>query len=352
MYRIAIIDDEILVTQSLELLLEMNSKFAVDTYNDSEIFIDAIDKNEKEWDVIVSDFIMPKKNGLDVLKYAKEKIPNTMRILLTGYADKENAIKAINEAGLYYYMEKPWDNQQVISVIENAADKKYMKKQLEIKNRDLEESNNEISRLYNLLKSDYDSVLDGSRNLLVTLSNIIEAKDKYTDSHTHRVAKLSRAIGIKIGLDKKTVDDLEYAGFVHDIGKIGVPDYILNKDSSLTDAEFEEIKKHPSIGEKMLRPLKDMEGVLDAVRHHHEKLNGSGYPDKLKGDEISISARIVAVADIFDALYSDRSYRKALSIEKVEEIMKKEALDKLIDKDMVNVLFDMINEDGSVIKIK
>jgi putative two-component system response regulator len=294
--------------------------------------------------------MMPKMNGLEFLKNVREKCPGTVTILLTGYADKENAIKSINEIGLYYYLEKPWDNNNLIKVVKNGLEKKDLEDELNRKYEELEKSNKEITRLYELLKHDYNTETENAKNLVITLANVIEAKDKYTDGHTRRVGMISRMLGEKLGLEEERLNFLETAGIIHDIGKVGVPENILNKPDKLTPEEFDIIKKHSEIGETIIKPLGSLRECLIPVRNHHEKLNGTGYPDGLKGDEITPETRILCVADIFDALYSDRPYRARMPLAKVKEILTGDVNNGCLDENVVNALFEMI-DDGSVNKI-
>jgi putative nucleotidyltransferase with HDIG domain len=148
-----------------------------------------------------------------------------------------------------------------------------------------------------------------------TLVNMIEAKDKYTHGHSERVTRLSLAVGKELALDEKAAETLRVAGLLHDIGKVGVPEAILNKPGSLTDEEFALIKKHPEAGADFIKHLEGFEEIIAGIRHHHERYDGRGYPDGLAGEKIPLLARIIAVADSFDAMTSDRAYRKALSVE-------------------------------------
>jgi putative two-component system response regulator len=292
--------------------------------------------------------MMPGMNGLEFLKEIKGRCPDTVTILLTGYADKENAIRSINEVGLYYYLEKPWDNNDLIKVIRNGLEKKELTDSLKEKFDELEDSNREIARLYDLLKKDYEQEVDSARSLVISLANVIEAKDTYTDGHTRRVGALSRALGERLGLDTERLMHLETAGIIHDIGKVAVPENILNKPGRLDENEFDIMKKHTVIGETICKPLNSLRSCLDPIRHHHEKLNGSGYPDGLSGNEISVESRIIAVADIFDALYSKRPYRDKLTLEQTKEIMENEVDNDCLDKEIVNALFEMVKDGGFV----
>jgi HD-GYP domain-containing protein (c-di-GMP phosphodiesterase class II) len=145
------------------------------------------------------------------------------------------------------------------------------------------------------------------------LANAIEARDRYTRGHSDRVSWLASLVGEALGLPADELQMLEWAGLLHDVGKIGIPEHILNKPGELTAAEFEQIKRHPRLGYEVLRPVSSLQPVLDAVLYHHENHDGSGYPEGLRGEQVPLSARILHVVDIFDALASTRSYRAGLS---------------------------------------
>lgn len=347
---IMVVDDEKMITATLSTMFKLMLKENVIAYNDVDEALASNELASKSVDLIISDFMMPKMNGLEFLKNVREKSPKTVTILLTGYADKENAIKSINEVGLYYYLEKPWNNNDLIKVVKNGLEKKELEDVLNEKYREIEESNREITRLYELLKSDYNTETENTKNLIITLANVIEAKDKYTDGHTRRVGMISSLLGKKLGLNEEKLSCLEIAGIIHDIGKVGVPENILNKPGKLTDEEFEIIKKHSEMGETILKPLGSLKDCLGPVRHHHEKLNGTGYPDGLRGEEISIETRILAVADIFDALYSERPYRAKLAMSTVKDILKGDVDRGCLDSEVVGALVEMI-DNGEIDKI-
>jgi putative two-component system response regulator len=338
-----------MITTTLSTLIKMVLKHNVLTYNDPNEALKSEAITEKKVDMVISDFMMPGMNGIEFLNNVKKNNPDVVTILLTGYADKQNAIKSINEVGLYYYVEKPWDNSDLIRIIQNGIEKKELSDSLKDKYYELNASHKEVERLYNLLKSDYEKEVDGIKNLIVSLANVIEAKDEYTDGHTRRVGAISRSIGEKLGCDEEAVNNLEISGIIHDIGKVGIPESILNKPGKLTDDEFEIMKRHTVVGETICKPLNCLSSCLDGVRHHHEKLNGSGYPDGLKNDEVSLDARILAAADIFDALYSDRPYRSKMPLEKVRLIMYEDVEKGALDKKIVDCLFDIV-DNGEIIE--
>lgn len=337
---ILIVDDEEIITFSLSMQLGLCSNLNVLVSNDPVNALEIIKENDVE--LIISDYLMPNMNGIEFLLEAKKIKEDIIMILLTGYADKESVIKAVNQVGVYYYIEKPWDNENLLKIIYNGLEKASLIKQLKAKVNELQESKTEVNKLYNILQKDYQYQVESIENVMVSLAYIIEAKDKYTVGHTQRVSEYAVKLAEKIGLAKAQIDKLRMAGLIHDIGKIGVPEVILNKPGSLTPIEFELVKAHPVIGSNICKPLVNFNDLYDMVRHHHEKLNGSGYPDGLKGDEISIEARILSVADVFDALYSDRPYRSKLPLDKVIEILKEEANKENLDTRLVDTFIEMV----------
>ncbi len=153
----------------------------------------------------------------------------------------------------------------------------------------------------------------------------LEAKDEYTCGHAYRVAEFSVVVGKEMGLSQKEIDTVELSALLHDIGKIGVPEKILNKPAKVTDEEYQEIKKHPEHGLKILKSLEHLELILPGILHHHERWDGKGYPDQLQGEKIPLAARIVCVTDAFDAMTSTRSYRKALPDSEALSRLKKDS---------------------------
>ena len=159
--------------------------------------------------------------------------------------------------------------------------------------------------------------------MVIALAGTIDAKDKYTNGHSNRVAEYSKMLATAIGLDKQMQTEIYYSALLHDIGKIGIPDTIINKSEKLTEEEYDIIKTHPEIGSQILSSISTMKNISVGARSHHEHFDGSGYPDSKKGDEISLIARIICVADCFDAMTTQRSYWQPISVEDVcEEIIK------------------------------
>ncbi|MBL8049060.1 MAG: HD-GYP domain-containing protein [Chthonomonas sp.] len=178
------------------------------------------------------------------------------------------------------------------------------------------------------------------------LVNAIEAKSPYTRGHSERVMILATIMGRELGMDAQQLETLARGSLLHDIGKIGIPDVILEKPGTLSEAEYTVIKMHPVIGDVMLANVPEMASIRDIVRHHHEKLDGSGYPDQLAGEEVSREARIVAVADICDALLSNRSYRSSMNTQQAAEILRYEAAVGKLDPEVVEILANIFERVG------
>ncbi|MFH1479368.1 MAG: HD domain-containing phosphohydrolase [Candidatus Omnitrophota bacterium] len=181
---------------------------------------------------------------------------------------------------------------------------------------------------------------------MAALALAVEAKDYYSRGHSEKVERYAIKIAEELNIPKEDVQTLRYAARLHDVGKIGIADNILNKEGKLLPEEREIMKKHPEVGESIVKPLKNFQHLLEPIRHHHELLDGSGYPDGLKGDDISTITRILTISDIFEAITSDRPYRKALPMEQAKEILQDFANNGRIDKKIVSILFKLIDENG------
>jgi putative two-component system response regulator len=248
-------------------------------------------------DLALLDVRMPDKSGFDVCSAIKSNPPTRFVpvILVTGLCATSDRIQGI-VSGADDFLNKPVNQQEVRARVKSLL----------------------------RLKS-YIDELEHAEIVLTSLAASIEAKDPYTHGHCERLSNYSVALGKKVGLSDELCIALRKGGIVHDIGKVAVPERILLKPERLTPEEWYIMKQHPAVGERICAPLRSFRAVLPIIRHHHEKLDGTGYPDGLKGDEIPLTARILQTVDIYDALTTDRPYRPAMPVEEAIEMMRSEA---------------------------
>jgi len=248
-------------------------------------------------DIAVLDVMMPRKTGFDVCLAIKSK-PETRLIpvlLLTSLTGDDDRIRGIM-CGADDFLTKPVNKHEL------------------------------LARVHSMMRlKQFTDELDNAEAVLFSLALSIEAKDPYTEGHCDRLSKYSVAVADKLGLPEDLRLALRRGGLVHDIGKLAVPEHILLKPGPLTPEERKVMEQHTLAGERICAPLRSFRNVLPIIRSHHEKQDGSGYPDGLKGEQIPLTARILQVTDIYDALITDRPYRKALSVAKAFEIMREEA---------------------------
>ena len=254
--------------------------------------------------LVFLDVKMPGKSGKDLLPEIKSRFPDTAVVMATAVSDVTTAIDCMQH-GAYDYITKPFDLEDMLQSAKRALEKR----RLEIENREYQE------HLQDKVAEQAGRIRASFFNAIRALNNALEARDKYTSGHSQRVTDLAAIITRHMGLSPEAVDTIALAGMVHDVGKIGITEAILNKPSALTEEEKKEIRKHPEIGERILAPVAADQDILKFVRHHHEHYDGSGYPDGLAGEKIPLGARVLAVADAFEAMTSERPYRKAMSIE-------------------------------------
>ena len=307
--HILVVDDEAGVRQILQRGLTARG-FACQAAEDG---LQALDRLEREtYAVVLTDIRMPRLDGMELLQRIKAAWPHTEVIIITGVFDLRSGIQAIRD-GAYDYVTKPFTLEDVTFAVERALHKRALEAQnrhyqenleeeVELRTLELLESNQRIQQLF--------------VSILKTLANTLEAKDEYTHGHSERVAARAVQVAAQLALPEADVAQLELAGLLHDIGKIGVRESVLHKPGRLTADEYEHIKTHCELGERILRPVEQFDAVLDPVRHHHERCDGCGYPDGIAGDEISLGSKILGVCDAYDAMTSERPYRPALPIDR------------------------------------
>lgn len=267
-------------------------------------------------DLVLSDVVMPGKSGYELCRQLKED-PATRLIpfvLITGLSDREDKLRGI-EAGADDFLNKPIFSEEL------------------------------FARVKSLLKlKEFTDELETAESVLCTLGLSVESRDPYLDGHCERLAQNASSLGRHLGLDEESVVALRRGGYLHDLGKIAVPDEILKKGSNLTAEEWVVMKQHPLTGENICRPLKSLRLVLPIIRNHHEHCNGTGYPDGLRKGEIPLLARILQVVDVYDALRTTRPYKPALSHEQAALTMQKEAQSGLWDEELVKEFFVLLEQ--------
>ena len=262
--------------------------------------------------LVILDIKMPGKSGIEFLPEIKASHPDTAVVMATAISDINIAIECMKQ-GAYDYVTKPFELDDVTISVDRALEK-----------RRLELENKEYRRHLEVKVAEQAKKIRASfLSAITSLAYALEAKDKYTNGHSQRVADISVAIAKELDLPQESIERIRLAGLVHDIGKIGVRETVLNKPGRLTDEEFRHVQYHPEIGEHILAPIADDEEILKLVRHHHERYDGTGYPDQLKGDQIPLCSRILAVSDAYEAMTSERPYRSKMSDEEAYEEIKR-----------------------------
>lgn len=313
--RILVVDDELSVR---EILAEGLEAFGFET----EMAADADEAMailEKErFHLLLTDIDMPGRTGIDLMGDAKKLFPDLDVIMVTGVVDAKTAIRAIRE-GAADYLTKPFNLEEVQIVVdrtfekrrliaENRSYQEHLEDLVELRTAEVVEKHGEIERLYGELQDSYESSLQA----LVTA---LDFRDNETQGHSYRVVQYAVMVAKVMGIGEPDLTWIRRGAILHDVGKIGIPDAILKKPGKLDPEEWEVMKRHPEMGYRMLEHIRFLEPALDIVLSHQERFDGSGYPRGLKGEEIPQGARVFAVVDTFDAMTSDRPYRKALSID-------------------------------------
>jgi putative two-component system response regulator len=297
--RILIVDDEARVREILSRKLTDNG-YQCHTASDGNMALRELEAEPPA--LVLLDISMPGKSGIEVLKVINYKYPDTAAIMVTAVADIEIAINSM-KIGAYDYIIKPIDLKLLLVSVDRALEKR----RLILENREYQHN------LEKKVLQQTRQIRQSFLNSITSLANALEAKDKYTHGHSNRVTEIAVAVAQELGVSEEKIEKISLAGLVHDIGKIGVRESVLNKPGKLTDEEFHHVKLHCEIGEHILRPIIEDKDVLEMVRHHHERYDGTGYPDGLAGEQITKGASIVAVAEAYDTLVSDAAMTLAVA---------------------------------------
>ncbi len=309
--KILIVDDETGARAALEFLLRREG-FEVRDAADGPAAIQECATFRP--DLILLDIVMPGMDGFEVCRRIKATPETRLTpvVLITGLTGTEDRIMGIN-AGADDFLSKPIDLNEL------------------------------LARTRSLLRlKQYTDELENAEAVLFSLAHSIEARDPYTHGHCERLAEMSARMGERLGVTEEQIKALRRAGVVHDIGKVAVADSILLKPGPLTADEAKKMQKHPVVGERICAPLKTFRLVLPIIRHHHEKHDGTGYPDGLQGEEIPLTARILQLSDVYDALTTDRPYKVAFTPEVALDLMEEEAERGWWDRELFEAFREMI----------
>ncbi len=304
----------------------------------------------RDYAVIVSDHKPPDLNGIELLERTIAFCPDAMRIVIVPDVESASQVELKPPGAIFRFFSRPWERRQLTAVVaeglklhrlENEQRELIKKLGLEydkLKKREklldvvVRERTKELEESYLKLKA-------ANRQALLGLAEAIEAKDTYTKGHCGRVAAFALALAHECGYPEEGMEALEFASFLHDIGKIGIRDAVLLKPGPLDDKEWEHMRTHPIKGYEIASQIDILKPTMPCIRNHHERWDGKGYPDGLKGEEIPLSARIVAIADAYDAMSTDRPYKKALPLAECERLLRKNA-STMYDPQLVDLFIE------------
>lgn len=328
---ILVVDDSGLNLRLAKEILE--GQFEVACVNSGSLALEFLRKRIP--DLILMDLHMPQMNGFEAIEFIhkKEEWKDIPIIMLTADNDRDTELRGF-QVGVMDFIAKPFVNeimlQRVSRILELRRLQKNLEQEVKVQTKKAEDRRRQVEKL--------------SEEVMKTLANTIDAKDKYTNGHSIRVATYSQEIAKRCGKSKEEQKKIFHMGLLHDIGKIGVPDNIINKDSRLTDEEYDAIRQHPGIGSDILKTIEEMPDIMIGARWHHERYDGKGYPDGLKGEEIPEYARIIGVADAYDAMTSKRSYRAILGQDVVRAEIEK-GKGTQFDPKFADIMIQLIDED-------
>ena len=324
---VVVVDDDIMNLKMAGHILSKNN-MRVTALKSGQALLDYIKENETP-DLILLDINMPEMDGFETLKKLREQEAGQEEIpviFLTANDDENSETRGLS-LGAMDFIKKPFVPEVLTLRVRHIIDLIRLQRNL---SQEVEKKTEENEKLF--------------MHVVHSLADAIDAKDTYTNGHSGRVAKYSKEIARRYGYSEKAQGDIYMMGLLHDVGKIGVPDAVINKPAKLTDEEFALIKNHPSMGSRILKNIKEMPALATGARWHHEKFGGGGYPDGLSGNDIPEEARIIAVADAYDAMSSRRSYRDVLPQEVVRgEIEKGKGTQ--FDPKFADIMLSMIDED-------
>ncbi len=305
MDRVLIVDDDELILKALARILE-SAGYEPRCYLGPEEALGAIEKDAPV--VVISDYMMPEMDGVTFLKQARLRCPGAVRILCTAAEDFRVALQAVNSGEVFRIISKPWHQQELLATVNQAAEAARLRRENERLTNEVQRQNGQLReinlRLEEMVRARTQALLEG-------LIAALDYRDAETQWHSRRVSLYARRLAHQLGIEEPELTVIEHGALLHDIGKIGVRDRVLLKPGPLTTEEWGEMKRHPELGWALLQRVDYLRPASSIVLQHQEKFDGTGYPGRLKKDEIVIGARIFHVVDTLDAITSDRPYRKA-----------------------------------------
>jgi len=308
--QILIVDDEKIICGVIAQRLTREGYSCVTAQNGKEAFEFFC---KKSFSLVISDIRMPEKDGLELLRLVKAVRPNMKFIIMTAYAEIGVAVEAMH-LGANDLLIKPFELELVVFSVKKALEQKKMEEELESYHKNLKKL---VAERTVKLQEAYRTLKKAHLDSVKVLAEAIDAKDPYTRGHSDRVRQMSLQIANFLGFTEERMEVLEYGALLHDIGKIGIKDEILQKPGTLSGEEYQTIREHPLIGVKIVEGIEFFRDKIPMIRNHHEQFDGKGYPDGLAGEAIPLEARIIAVPDAFDAMVSLRPHQKTRSLEDV-----------------------------------
>lgn len=354
-HTVLFVDDEPNILRAIQRVLR-NERMTVLTAASAEEALNILAHTEAH--AVVSDQDMPGTSGVELLARVRDHHPAIVRMMLTGYTAMDVAVEAINRGEIFRLITKPWNDEELKTILRQAFDHFDLKHEIRRLNQITRSQNFSLQDMNKSLEAkvrERTRQLDEKNHELKTayiqtiraLAEAIDAKDAYTRGHSERVAVYAARIARKMKLETPLIERVYFAGLLHDVGKIGIPDAIIAKPDRLNDEEYQEIKRHPEIGAKILEPVEFLRQIVPCVRHHHEWFDGSdrGYPERLISHAIPLPSRIILVADTTEAMTSDRPYRKGLPLNRVTSELQKFSGSQF-DPVVVHAFLELLDEEG------
>lgn len=332
-YRILIVDDEEINLKILRIYLEDKGYEVVSSFNGEEA-INIL--REEDVTACICDIRMPKISGIDVLNYVQQHKPIVPVIMLTGFIDINTAVSVMRQ-GASNYLTKPIDAGELIISVEKAIEhRKLVEEKIKLEQQNLEYQ----EQLEQKVEAKTNDLQRSMLDMVVSLSNVVEERDRHLIGHSKRVAQYANMLARNLKLNKSQLTNLHYSAILHDIGKIGIPDSILNKKGPLTDEEKKAMQTHTLRGANILGPIGFLSDVSETIKHHHENWDGSGYPEGLSENDIPLLARIINLVNHFDCITTARLNSEKLTIAKAIEVLEEQS-GKMFDPELVEPFIEI-----------